>query len=171
MQIFLGLSPPDLNPMISNPSRNSLIDSLLQIQNLGATASCNDRSLGSDLAQNSAQLVEVHRFGKMKIEASFSASPDIFVPVKSGEGYAFDGLFSFGLRDHVVAAPVGQANVAQDDVELLRLDNLQRALYAIGDRNFVTEMTEETGQDLERFPVILDNQNTQAFTRLGQCLC
>jgi hypothetical protein len=25
MQKFLGLSPPDLNPMISNPSRNSLI--------------------------------------------------------------------------------------------------------------------------------------------------
>jgi len=29
---FWGISPPDLNPMISNPSRNSLIDSPLQIQ-------------------------------------------------------------------------------------------------------------------------------------------
>jgi len=127
--------------------------------------------LGSDLGKNSAQLVEVHGFGEMEIEAGFSAAPDVFVPVKSSKGYAFDGLFSFRLRDHVVAAPVGQANVAQDDVELLRLDNLQRALHAIGDQNLVTEMAEETGQDLERFPVILDNQNTQAFTRLGQCFC
>ena len=126
--------------------------------------------LGSDLGENSAQLVEVYGFGEMEIEAGFSASPDIFVLVKSSKGYAFDGLFLFGLRDHVVAAPVGQANVAQDDVELLRLDNLQRALRAIGDQNLVTEMAEETGQDLERFPVILDNQNTQAFTRLGQIL-
>ena len=136
-----------------------------------ATASCKERSLGNDLAENSAQLVEIHRFGVMEIEAGFLPAPDVFVPVKSSKGYAFDGLSSFSLRDHVVAAPVGQANVAQDDVELLRLDNLQRALCAIGDRNFVTEMTEETGQDLERFPVILDNQNTQAFTRPGQCLC
>jgi len=126
--------------------------------------------LGSDLGENSAQLVEVHGFGEMEIEAGLSASPDIFVLVKSSKGYAFDGLFLFGLRDHVVAGPVGQANVAQDDVELLRLDNLQRALCAIGDRNLVTEMTEEAGQDLERIPVILDNQNTQAFMRLRQIL-
>src|ERR1700680_585305 len=106
----------------------------------------------------------------MEIEASFLPAPDVFVPVKPSKGSAFDGLSSFSLRDHVVAAPVGQANVAQDDVELLRLDNLKRTLHAIGEQNLMTEMAEETGQDLERFPVILDNQNTQAFTRPGQIL-
>jgi hypothetical protein len=85
-----------------------------------AAASCNERSLGSDLVENSAQLMKIHRFGEMEIEASFFPTPDIFVSVKSSKGYAFDGLFSFGLRDHVVAAPVGQANVAQDDVDPLR---------------------------------------------------
>ena len=130
--------------MIDSPGAN--------LDQTSAAASCNERFLGSNLAQNSAQFVEVHRFGEMKIETGFSTSPDIFVLVKSSKGYAFHGLFSFGLRDHVVAAPIGQANVAQNDVELLRLDNLQRALCAIGDRNFVTEMTEETGQDLERSP-------------------
>jgi hypothetical protein len=173
MNCFSDPSQPDLNPVISNPSRNSLIDSPLQIQirPRRPRRACNERSLGSDLAENGAQLVEVHRFGEMEIEASFLPAPDVFVPVKSSKGYSFNGLFSFRLRDHVVAAPVGQANVAQDDVELLRLDNLQRAPHAIGDQNLVTEMAEETGQDLERFPVILDNQNTQAFTRLGQCFC
>jgi hypothetical protein len=145
--------------VISNPSRNSLIDPppANSSQPSAATASCSERSLGSELVQNSAQLVEVHRFGKMKIEAGFFPAPDVLVPVKSSKGYAFDGLFSFGLRDHIVAASVGQANVAQDDVNLLRLHNLQRALHAIGDQNLVTEMAEEAGQDLERFPVILDN--------------
>jgi hypothetical protein len=126
-------------------------------QSSAATASCSERSLGSDLVQNSAQLVEIHRFGEMEIEPGFFPAPDVLVPVKSSKGYAFDRLFSFGLRDHIVAASVGQANVAQDDVELLRLHNLQRALHAIGDQNLVTEMAEETGQHLERFPVILDN--------------
>src|SRR5439155_13035884 len=64
----------------------------------------------------------------MEIEASFLASPDVFLFIKSSESYAFYWLFSFGLSDHLVAAPVGQGNVAQDNIELLRLDNFQRAL-------------------------------------------
>ena len=170
--IFSGPSAPDFNPVISNPPRNSLIDppAANSDQTCTATANRDERSLGSDLLQNGAQLVEVDRFGKMEIEAGFFPAPDIFVLVKSSKGYAFDGLLSFNLRDHIVAASVGQADVAQDDVELLRLNNLQRALHAIGGQNLVTEMTEETRQDLERFPVVLDNQNAQGFPRPGKCL-
>ena len=87
--------------MIDSPAANS-------DQTPTATASCNERFLGSDLAENSAQLVEVDRLAEMKIEAGFSASPDIFVVVKSSKGHAFHGLFSFGLRDHVVAGPSGK---------------------------------------------------------------
>jgi len=77
--------------------------------------------------------VEIDRFGKMKIEASFPASLNIFLFVKSSKGNAFDWLFSFGLSDHFVAVPVWQAYVAQDNIELLRLHNLQCAVRAIGD--------------------------------------
>jgi hypothetical protein len=116
----------------------------------------------TDLRENRAQLVEVHRFGKVEIEASFLASPDVFLFVKSSKGYAFDWLFSFGLSDYLVAAPVWQANVAQDNIELLQLDNLQRALRAIGQRNLVTEMIEQAGQYSQRVDVIFDDQNSQA---------
>ena len=90
------------------------------------------RVLRADLREDPAQLVEVHRFGKMEIEACFFASPNVVVLVESSKGHAFDWLPSLGLGNDVVAAPVWQANVTQDYIELLRLDNLQGALRAIG---------------------------------------
>jgi len=90
------------------------------------------RVLRADLREDAAQLVEVHRFGEVKIEAGFFASPDVFVLVESSKGYAFDWLPSLGLGNDVVAASVWQANITQDYIELLRLDNLQGALRAIG---------------------------------------
>jgi hypothetical protein len=125
----------------------------------------------TDLRENSAQLVEVDRFGKVEIEASFLASRDVFLFVKSSKGYAFDWLFSFGLSDYLVAAPVWQANVAQDNIELLQLDNLQRALRAIGQRNLVTEMIEQAGQYSQRVGVIFDDQNSQAPSPRRQSFC
>jgi hypothetical protein len=129
------------------------------------------RTLRADLGENGAQLVKVDRFGKMEIEASFFASPDIFFLVEPSEGYAFDRLLAFGLSNHVVAATVWQANVAQDDVELLRVNNRQRALRAIGHRNFVAKVNEQTRQSLQRLSVIFDNKNTQASARLVGSLC
>ena len=87
---------------------------------------------GTDLRENSAQFVEVDWLGKVEIKASFLASPDIFLFIKSSKGNSLDWVFSFGLSDHLVATPVWQANVAQDNIELLRLHNLQGALRAIG---------------------------------------
>jgi hypothetical protein len=43
-----GLSPPDFNPMISNPSRNSLIDSPLQIQIRPSAATAGCRTVRSE---------------------------------------------------------------------------------------------------------------------------
>jgi hypothetical protein len=37
--------------------------------------------------------VEVDRFGKVEIEASFLASPDVFLFIKSSKGNSFDWLF------------------------------------------------------------------------------
>ncbi len=115
--------------------------------------------------------MEVDRFGKVEIEASFLASPDVFLFIKSSKGNSFDWLFSFGLSDHLVAAPVWQANVAQDNIELLRLDNFQRALRAIGHGNLVTKMIEQAGQYSQRVGVIFDDQNSQAPAPWRQSFC
>src|SRR5213083_3064128 len=73
---------------------------------------------GGDLAQDSAQLVEVHRFGKVEIEPGFLAALNVLGCAKAGERYGFNGSSSLGLGNHVVAAAVGQSDVTQDDVEL-----------------------------------------------------
>ena len=63
--------------------------------------------------------MEVDRFGKVEIKASFLASPDVFLFVKSSKGNTFDWLFSFSLSDHLVATPVWQADVRNQQVERL----------------------------------------------------
>jgi hypothetical protein len=64
------------------------------------------RFLDSNLAQNSAQLVKIHRFGEMEIEAGLFAALDIFSSAKASQRYGFNGSFSLGLGNQVVAAPV-----------------------------------------------------------------
>src|ERR1700730_5486431 len=73
-----------------------------------------------DLIENAAQLVHVDWFGEMKIETGFLTAPDIFVCAKTGQRNAFESLFSFRLRDHLVTAAIGQTNVAQNDIERFR---------------------------------------------------
>src|SRR5947207_6419895 len=91
------------------------------------------RLLSADLSENSAQLVKVHRFSKVKIESGFFAEPDVFVRSKSSESYAFNWVFLFCPGNHLVAAAIGKPDVAQHDIELLRLHDLQSALCVIGD--------------------------------------
>src|SRR5438045_2874824 len=102
--------------------------------------------LRRDLAQNSAQLVKIHRLGEMEIESRFSAALDVLSPGKATDCYGFNGSFSFGFGNQVVAAAVGQNNVTQDNIELFRVDHVHRVLRAVSHRNFVAEMTEKTGQ-------------------------
>src|SRR6266852_230725 len=75
------------------------------------------RFLGSDLAKNAAQFVEVHRFRKVEIEPGFLAPLNVLGSAKAGERYGFDRAFSLGLGNDVVAAAVRQSDVAQDDIE------------------------------------------------------
>src|SRR4029077_12834934 len=72
---------------------------------------------GRNLAQDSAQLVEVHRFCKMEIEPGFLAALDIVGGVEAGQRYRFYRLSSLRLCNHVVTVAVRQSDVAQDDIE------------------------------------------------------
>ena len=76
------------------------------------------RFLGSDLAENGAQFVKIHRLGQMKIKTSFFAALNIVRCSKSSERHGFNRSFSFDLGDHVVTAAVRQGDVAKDDIEL-----------------------------------------------------
>src|ERR1700730_10650906 len=119
-----------------------------------------------DLIENAAQLVHVDRFGEMKIKTGFLTAPDIFVGAKTSQSDAFDRLFPFRLRDHFVTAAIGQTNVAQNDIESFRSQNLERALGRIGHGNLMTKVAEQTRQGPAGIAVIFDQQNAQRFVTL-----
>src|SRR6266403_2144708 len=94
--------------------------------------------LSTDLVENRAELVKVYRLDQVKIESRFFAAPNVFVRAKPSDGHRFNRLFAFYLGNHVVAGAIGKANVAQHDIEFLRLHDCQSALRIIGDGNLVS---------------------------------
>ena len=90
-------------------------------------------SLDRNLVEYVAELVKVYWFDQMKIESRFFAAPNVFVRPESSDSHSFNRLFSFYLRNHVVAAAIGKANVAQHDIEFLGLHDCQSAWRIIGD--------------------------------------
>ena len=127
------------------------------------TTAYENRLSDGNLAQDSAQFVKVHRLAKMEIEPGLLAALNVLDCAKAGERYRFNRSFSFSFGNHVVTAAIGQRDVAQKDVELFGVDNVQRGLRAIGNGNFVAEMTEETRQCLQCVAVIFDHQDTQTL--------
>jgi hypothetical protein len=51
---------------------------------VGSIRAGNDRTSGSDLVKNGAQLVEIDRLDQVKIEACFFAAADVLVCAKAG---------------------------------------------------------------------------------------
>src|SRR5437867_12110080 len=76
------------------------------------TTAHENRLSGGNLAQDSAQFVKVHRFCKMEIEPRLLATFNILGCAEAGERYRFDRLFSLGFGNHVVAAAIGQRDIA-----------------------------------------------------------
>ena len=62
--------------------------------------------------------MEIHGLGQVKIEASFLAALNILRPSKSGQRHGFNGLFSLGLGNQIIAAAVWQSDIGQDDIKI-----------------------------------------------------
>src|SRR6266566_6310605 len=128
------------------------------------------RFLSADLVENRAELVKVYRLDQMKIESRLFAAPNVFVRAKPGDSHRFNRLLAFYLGNHLVAGAIGKANVAQHDIEFLRLHDFQSALRIIGDGNLVSEMSEQTRQGLSCVSVIFHEQNAQRLCRFLRSL-
>ena len=87
-----------------------------------ATGVCLPAFSRRDLGQNAAQLVKIDRFGEMKIEAGLSPALNVLSRSKSTERHGCYRPFALRMSHNVVAAPIRQSNVAQNDVELFRFD-------------------------------------------------
>lgn len=79
----------------------------------------------TNLPENGAQLVEVRRFGKVKVEAGFFASEKIFLLPEPGQGNCGHGLLFFRMGHEFIAAPIWKAYVGEHNIEELRIASLQ----------------------------------------------
>src|SRR5258705_11545712 len=98
-----------------------------------------------DLSENAAQFVKVHRLRQMEIESSFSAALDIVTLCKARYRHGFHGSFSFRFHNDIVAIPVWQRDITQDNVELSGVDHVQRAPCVISRGNVMAEMIQKSG--------------------------
>src|SRR6476660_6485632 len=103
------------------------------------------RNTGSrrDLAENAAQLVNIHRLRQMEIESSLSAALDIVTLCKARYRHGFHGTFSFRFHNDIVAIPVWQRDITQHNIELFGVDHVQRAPCVISRGNVMAEMIEK----------------------------
>src|SRR5881396_1069347 len=90
-----------------------------------------------DLAENGAQLVKIHRLRQMEIESSLSTALDIVTRCKARYRHGFHGSFSFRFHNDIVAIPVWQRDITQHNVELVGVDQFQRAPGVISRGNIV----------------------------------
>jgi hypothetical protein len=105
------------------------------------------RKTGSrrDLAENATQLVKIHRLGQMEIEPSFSAALDIVTRCKARKRHGFHGSLSFRFHNDIVAISVRQRYITQHNIELFRVNHVQRASRVISRGNFVAKMIQKPG--------------------------
>lgn len=75
----------------------------------------------------------------MKIESGLLASQEVLASIESAYGNSLKRMDPLRLGDYVVTGAIGQVDITQDDVEILRLDNLQGCLLAISGRDFVSD--------------------------------
>jgi hypothetical protein len=112
------------------------------------------------LSENGSEFVKIQRFGEMEIEPGFPAESSILFRHKSGQRYRANcWLFLPGLREQGIAAPIRKPDVAEDDIESLRVYRLHRSGDAGGHGDFMPNMAKKVGQDIARFTVIFDHQD------------
>ncbi len=98
--------------------------------------------LGHDLIKHRPQFGEIHRLGQMIVESGLAPSFDVFGLASRGKCNASHLLSPLYFTDDVVTAAVGQAEIADNRVEVLRGGKGHRALHRISRRNRVSEVPE-----------------------------
>ncbi len=89
--------------------------------------------LGADNALDDRhQLTDIHRLDDMIEKTHFPTTPLILVHAVTAQSDAFDPVTVAKLFHQIVAGPVGQPQVANDDVKPLGAGELQCCCHAAG---------------------------------------
>ena len=97
----------------------------------------------------------------MKVETGFPAPAHILRHAETSQRDTVKRLRSLGLGDDVVTGPIGQADIAQDGVDWLCSNDLQRLVDSAGECNFVTKMPKQPREHAPGVIMIFHQQNAQ----------
>src|ERR1051325_4584099 len=95
----------------------------------------------------------------MEIKARFSTTFDIVARGKARDRHSFHRSLSFRFHNDIVAIPVWQRDIAQHNVELFRVDHIQRASGIVSGGNVMAKVIKKPRQRLQRVAMILYDQN------------
>ena len=115
------------------------------------------------LVENGLQLLEVNGFDQVKIESGFFRTLHVLLGAEAGEGDCLDVPFRPRLCGHFVTTSIGQTDVTQHRVDVVRGHDGHRAFHIICSYNVVTKMGKQTRQCAPGILVIFHEQYTQRF--------
>jgi hypothetical protein len=93
----------------------------------------------------------------MHVEAGFAAAPSIGNGGKSAYGNGHDSLiFSSDIRHKVVSISFGHAEIAQDDINFVDLEESDAAGHGSDRENIVTPGSQEAGEGSARVIVVFN---------------
>src|SRR5439155_8023669 len=96
--------------------------------------------LSTWLVENRLQLLEVNGLDQMKIESGFFRTLHVFLGAEAGEGDCLYSPVCSRLCGHLVTTSIGQADVTQHRVDVVRGYEGHRAFHIICSYNVVTKM-------------------------------
>src|SRR4029077_15257284 len=92
------------------------------------------------LVENGLQLLEVNGLDQVKIESGFFGTLHVLLSAEAGERNCLDVPSRPRLGCYFVTAAIGQTDVTQHHVDVIRAHDIYRALHIICSYNVVTKM-------------------------------
>src|SRR4029077_3834682 len=97
-----------------------------------------------DFSKNGLELLKINGLGQVMVETRLDTAPHILVHSESGKRDSFQRPLSLRLSNQFVAAGVGQTNVANQNVELSLIQNLQCLLRGISSHYVMSVFDQQT---------------------------
>src|SRR4029453_17266732 len=92
------------------------------------------------LVENRLQLSEVNGLDQVKIESGFFRTLYVLLGAEAGERNCLNVAFCPRLCGYLVTTSIGQTDVTQHRVDLVRPHDIDRSLYIVCSYNVVTKM-------------------------------
>jgi hypothetical protein len=118
-------------------------------------------ALRGEMLENRLEIVKIDWLHEVKIESGFFGAPNVFVRAEAGDRDGLDRPLSPGLRDDLVTASIGQADVAQEHIDFSRGEDFFCAANILRSYNVMTKMGEQARQDMSRVAVVFYEQDPQ----------